>query len=229
MQTTAEIDIAYTIRQVREMFGEKDNEYDSYNDKISSEFKDESIKARKVIGEYLKEEEKIIWAGGRSGNKEILKKHVRKSRLIIAVGIILTSTIILTAFSIFFVISTCAGIMLLLFNTLFEASVSCQNDEFMAVTDRRVLVLINEYFRQFELTNIKSTECRETSPGIGRITLHLFEYPFSDPNYIHTESIYNGEDYDRIEPPLFYSLILVKDPKVAKEAIDAAVMRVQRK
>lgn len=211
------------------MFGEKDNEYDSYNDKISSEFKDESIKARKVIGEYLKEEEKIIWAGGRSGNKEILKKHVRKSRLIIAVGIILTSTIILTAFSIFFVISTCAGIMLLLFNTLFEASVSCQNDEFMAVTDRRVLVLINEYFRQFELTNIKSTEYSEISPGVGRVTLELFEYPFSDPNYEHVTHIYGSEEYERITPPLSFTLVLVKDPKAAKEAIDDAVMRVRRK
>ena len=212
------------------MFDGKDNGYDSYNDKLSSECEDESIKAAKVIGEYLNESEKIIWAGGQSCNKEIAKKYVSRSRLITAVAIILISTIILTVFSAFFVISVGAGVLLMIFNLIFsEVPVNGQNDEFMAVTDRRVLVLINEYFRQFELTNIKSTECRETSPGIGRITLHLFEYPFSDPNYIHTESIYNGEDYDRIKPPLFYSLILVKDPKVAKEAIDAAVMRVQRK
>lgn len=212
------------------MFDGKDNGYDSYNDKLSSECEDESIKAAKVIGEYLNESEKIIWAGGQSRNKEIAKKYVSRSRLITAVAIILISTIILTVFSAFFVISVGAGVLLMIFNLIFsEVPVNGQNDEFMAVTDRRVLVLINEYFRQFELTNIKSTKYSEISPGVGRVTLELFEYPFSDPNYEHVTHIYGSEGYERITPPLSFTLVSVKDPKAAKEAIDAAVLRVRKR
>ena len=212
------------------MFGGKNEDYDTYNEKLSSKYDDESIKAAKVIGEYLNESEKIIWAGGQSNNKEIAKKYVLRSRLITAVGIILMSTIILTAFSALFVISTCAGLLLLILHLIFsDMPVNCHKDEFMAVTDRRVLVLIDEYFRQFELTNIKSTEYREISPGVGRVTLELFEYPFSHPNYEHVTHIYGSEEYERITPPLSFTLVSVKDPKAAKEAIDDAVMRVRRK
>jgi hypothetical protein len=139
-----------------------------------------------------------------------MQKKSKLSYIFLVIGILLTFAFVFHPVG--FAVSV-IGIMMIYFSVRPKEKTK---DEVMAVTDSRILLILNGYTKSLDLANIKSTSSSRTSNGKGRVNLKFFESPMPEIDRLSDP---------KGPPTLEMSLLLVKDPDSLKRIIDDAIAR----